>query len=150
MPLKFLKKSRQYDVFSKDNNIFTIVCLGESQRWAGSGHSSHETISSFPPLEIVNVTPVHITPPYPISQLQHTHTHTSTISRFIASLGCSFTKKYIFLSSTNNNTTTMRGKDTEKKLTRYISVREWKMMERRRNKKKRRNKSSKILSHFQD
>jgi hypothetical protein len=29
MPLKFLKKSRQYDVFSKDFNMFTIVCLGE-------------------------------------------------------------------------------------------------------------------------
>lgn len=28
MPLKFLKKSRQYDVFSKDFNMFTIVCLG--------------------------------------------------------------------------------------------------------------------------
>lgn len=30
MPLKFLKKSRQYDVFSKDFNMFTIVCLGEA------------------------------------------------------------------------------------------------------------------------
>lgn len=51
MPLKFLKKSRQYNVMSKDLYVITISCLGESKMGEKDkiniSHSFHSPVALF-------------------------------------------------------------------------------------------------------